>query len=308
MCASKRFQTNYLLAIDGSEHARAAVSALIDLITCQEDRSQNHVTLLSVFTPLQASDLTGLRQVMSTVCQAFQQLSIPVSEELILGYPAEKILEYAEKLEPDLIVMGAKGLRSALSIMLGGVAQQIVEYGHWPVLVVRAPYNGMRKILVAIDGSRCSQIAIEYLSNSCLWKGADIELLYVLPPAPIQVSPEFYTSLWPVDSEYLGILATPSEDQQEKWFEEEEKNGEKLLANMKQKLVAKNQSASSRLLRGDAANEIIEYSKAHHFDLIVTGSRGMNPVKGWLLGSVSRKILHYSNCSVLLVRDTTCVG
>jgi len=53
---------------------------------------------------------------------------------------------------------------------------------------------------------------------------------------------------------------------------------------------------------GDAATEIIEYVKSNKFDLIVAGSRGLSQFKGWWVGSVSRKLVHYSNCSVLIVK------
>ena len=56
------------------------------------------------------------------------------------------------------------------------------------------------------------------------------------------------------------------------------------------------------LVRGDAATEIIDYAKERKVDLIVAGSRGLSQVRGWLLGSVSRKLVHYAPCSVLIVK------
>ena len=60
--------------------------------------------------------------------------------------------------------------------------------------------------------------------------------------------------------------------------------------------------ASSALLQGDAATEIIEYVKTNQVNLVVSGSRGLSQVQGWLLGSVSRKLVHYAGCSVLVVK------
>jgi nucleotide-binding universal stress UspA family protein len=37
-------------------------------------------------------------------------------------------------------------------------------------------------------------------------------------------------------------------------------------------------------------------------DLIVVGSRGLNPVQRILLGSVSSKVVHRAECDVLVVR------
>jgi nucleotide-binding universal stress UspA family protein len=60
--------------------------------------------------------------------------------------------------------------------------------------------------------------------------------------------------------------------------------------------------AKGVLLRGDAATEIIEYVNANQVDLIIAGSRGLSQMKRLLLGSLSRKLVHYAGCSVLLVK------
>jgi nucleotide-binding universal stress UspA family protein len=50
------------------------------------------------------------------------------------------------------------------------------------------------------------------------------------------------------------------------------------------------------------SREIIHYARSNAIDLIACGSRGLSPVASWLLGSVSRKLVHYANCSVLIVK------
>jgi nucleotide-binding universal stress UspA family protein len=70
-------------------------------------------------------------------------------------------------------------------------------------------------------------------------------------------------------------------------------------------LQAEGIQATSVLLRGDAATEIIEYVKTHHIDLIVAGSRGLSQMKRLLLGSLSRKLVHYAGCSVLIVKGVS---
>jgi nucleotide-binding universal stress UspA family protein len=40
-------------------------------------------------------------------------------------------------------------------------------------------------------------------------------------------------------------------------------------------------------------------------DLIVAGSNGLGRVRAWLLGSVSRKLVYYSERSVLIARRLT---
>ena len=52
--------------------------------------------------------------------------------------------------------------------------------------------------------------------------------------------------------------------------------------------------------QGDPGNSIVEAAK--DADLIIVGSRGLNPVQRMLLGSVSSKVVHRAPCDVLVVR------
>jgi nucleotide-binding universal stress UspA family protein len=52
--------------------------------------------------------------------------------------------------------------------------------------------------------------------------------------------------------------------------------------------------------QGDPGTAIVE--AASETDLIVVGSRGLNPIQRILLGSVSSKVVHRAPCDVLVVR------
>jgi nucleotide-binding universal stress UspA family protein len=82
----------------------------------------------------------------------------------------------------------------------------------------------------------------------------------------------------------------------------EEREGQALLDASVYSLQSLGLAASSVLKRGDAATEIIDFVKENKIDLIVSGSRGLSQIRSWLMGSVSRKLVHYSGCSVLVVR------
>jgi nucleotide-binding universal stress UspA family protein len=53
------------------------------------------------------------------------------------GRPFEQITGFAKGLEMDLIVMGTYGHRGAERILLGSVAERVIEYSPCPVLVVK---------------------------------------------------------------------------------------------------------------------------------------------------------------------------
>ena len=292
-----------LLGYDGSHHAQAALSLLCNL--CPEDKQipTAEVTILAVFTPLMAGDQGLLRDSMEQAHAFLQSKCFQVTSELVLGYPAEKLMEYTEQLQPDLILLGAKGLRSAFGILLGGVAQHIVEYSFCPVLVVRAPYQDTREWLLVIDGSDFSQKATDYLTRFPIPPGTRLHILHVLPPLPIQPPIEFYTRTYPIAPEVLPVYPAEPTEEMLNWQKDEEIKGQKLVEQTVMMLKGCGIDAFGTLQRGDAAKEIINYTKENHIELIVCGSRGLSTFKGWLLGSVSRKLVHYSDCSVLVVKS-----
>jgi nucleotide-binding universal stress UspA family protein len=56
---------------------------------------------------------------------------------IVKGRPFEQIVHLSNGLAVDLIVMGTYGRRGADRILIGGVAERVIEYAHSPVLVVK---------------------------------------------------------------------------------------------------------------------------------------------------------------------------
>ncbi len=140
------------------------------------------------------------------------------------------------------------------------------------------------------DGSR----------ERCAWlpRSAVVDRMHVLPPPILSettmrawaLGPEalYPTPLPPVDS---GALEAS-----------EQKFGERLLSETERVLKLGDLIGESILVRGDAATEILSRVQSEQVDLVVCGSRGLSAISGWLLGSVSRKLVHYAPCSVLIVK------
>jgi nucleotide-binding universal stress UspA family protein len=282
-----------LLADDGSQHAQAAVKLLQELPLPPKSR----VHVLRVFPPGQTFAVGQMERSLKHTEEQLLEAGIKADAELVLGYPAEKIVETAQEMKPDITVMGAKGLRATLGILLGGVAQQVVEYACCPVLVVRAPYQGLRHILLVTDGSLYSQRAARYLGKFPFPEKIDVRLMHVVSPLthPYVMEPYFGGR-----DAYVPLY---SAEEERKLMHEQEREGEALLERARNLLLKKGVKSTPVLVRGDAATEIIAYSDKEDVDLIVAGSRGLSQFQGWLMGSVSRKLVHYSNCSVLIVKQ-----
>jgi nucleotide-binding universal stress UspA family protein len=286
-----------LLAVDGSEHARVAT----ELVCSLPLPNGSHVTALAILdtphTPRRQLLLAALTQTQ----EHLNKYGLTSEIGMLHGHPAEALTSFADEHQPDLIVLGAKGLRATLGILLGGVAQQVIEYAKWPVLIVRPPFMPIKRVLGVTDGSTFSQQALSFLLQFPLPKDTDIYLAYVVPPMPDYQAGSFSHTILS-GSDALHPIPIELLEEVENWQNEAEETGKNILAESQETFNKLKFKVSSKLLHGDAATEILNYSKELKIDMIVAGSRGLSPVKGWLLGSVSHKHVHYADCSVLIVR------
>ena len=68
--------------------------------------------------------------------------NIEVESVLLEGSPAEEIVDFADKNDIDLIVMGTLGRTGIQRFLLGSVAQNVVRHARKAVLIVRGSETG----------------------------------------------------------------------------------------------------------------------------------------------------------------------
>ncbi len=292
---SPKQRLDILLADDGSLHAQAAVE-LLQSIPLHPDSC---ILVYRVFSSGQIPWVSEFERSLERTKEQLSNRGYQVETDLQLGSAAEKILEISAERQPHLIVLGAKGLRSTVNILLGGVAQQVMEYACCPVLIVRAPYRGLSKILMVTDGSPSSLAAARYLGEFPVPPNTEFHVMHVLPPlrTPIMVEP--YLGAW--QTVYVEV---PQDDRKMDSVRKKElEQGQEILTKTCGLLLSEGIEARTVLKRGDAATEIMDYVTKHRIDLIVAGSRGYGQFKSLWMGSVSRKLVHYSDCSVLVVKQ-----
>ena len=293
---TKTQPSNIVLAVDGSDYAFAAAQLLDDFI----GKSYCQITIIAVLdtphTPRRQLLLDALDRSKEIISKPDREISVG----LLHGNPAACICDYADSLKPDLIVLGAVGRRATLGILLGGVAQQVIEYAHFPVLVARPPYHGLSRVLVATDGSVYSRKALHFLGCLSLVSPAELHIVHVSMPYPSYETP-MGTRSWLFGND-VYLPPTPLEES-DNWKEAMAIASEAIIADARREIQPCGIQPITQVLNGDAATEILGYAKRSDIDLIVIGSRGLSQVKGWLLGSVSRKLVHYSNRSVLVVKS-----
>lgn len=125
-----------LLAFNDSLNSRQAAQEALSLgRTCT---TLQKITVLTVAE--QDKDREAARQLAGAICDqaVHEQLPVPCDPLVVVGKPADRIVEVARERQVDMILIGGWGRRS-LSKMFGGqVTEQVIGRAHCAVLVVNA--------------------------------------------------------------------------------------------------------------------------------------------------------------------------
>lgn len=144
------------------------------------------------------------------------------------------------------------------------------------------------KILLAVDGSKFTTKAVNFLTShiaNCKG-GIDLHLLHVKAPIPSGLAVH-------------GAKAFLGDDVVSNYYREE---AEAALAVAEKLLRKKGLVFQSGYTVGDAPSEIDKYVKKNKINLIVMGSHGHSAIGSILLGSVTSKVLAMASAPVLIVR------
>ena len=136
-----------------------------------------------------------------------------------------------------------------------------------------------KNILLAVDGSEYSHRAIEYAKSLTEHYEANLWIVHVFSHT----------------SDLLGYQDF------EKLYAKRKSAGQAVLDSAKKILGSTTFKVHEELLEGSEAEAILTVAENHQADLIVMGTRGFGAVKGMLVGSVSRKVIHLSTCPVMVV-------
>ena len=142
-----------------------------------------------------------------------------------------------------------------------------------------------RGIVVGVDGSPESHAAVRWAAQEAVLRRRPVTLLHVV--APIVVT-------WPTEPVITGF------------YEWQEDNATEVLKQSQETLHSEVEGSPSPEVHLELRHDGImtELSSASESaDMIVVGSRGLGPVGGAVLGSVSRALLHHARCPVIVARE-----
>lgn len=146
-----------LFATDGAKQSEAAAEMLGSFALSDGDEIKI-VSVVDMAVPM-AIDIYGgylpdsselektarenasklLEQAETKIRSYFADKNLMISSEVLFGSPESRIVETAEAIRPDLIVLGSHGYSRWERLLLGSVSDSVVHHAPCSVLIVRTP-------------------------------------------------------------------------------------------------------------------------------------------------------------------------
>ncbi len=200
---------------------------------------------------------------------------------------AQVILDAIAEYDCDLVIMGTHGRRGLKRLLTGSVAQEVVHHSPVPVLTIRADADDPRlpqKILVAVDFSETSLMAVEWAAAIAPALDAEVTLLHIVETL---IYPDFY-----------ALDSLP-----EVRMKEVESHCHSSLSDIAKKQLA-DVASTTAVIQAHPAQGIASFAKENDHDLVVLATKGISGLSHALLGSVAERVVRLSETPVLTVRGS----
>jgi nucleotide-binding universal stress UspA family protein len=239
-------------------------------------------------------------QVVDSAVAKLKLKSNLVTGSTFSGDPKTVILDRAVSTGADFLIVDSHG--SAVSRFLQGtVTATVLRYAPCSVEVMRARTEDrdpeVTKVLLATDGSECSEQAARSIAERPWQAGTEIRVLnaveLILPATRALFQPPF------IDSDVIES----AQAQAMKRSQDAITRAREILSSSVTTSQLNVSEAVSVLLEAPQTivlNEAAEWGA----DLIVLGSHGHHGVDRFLLGSVSESVAMHAGCSVEVIRKT----
>jgi nucleotide-binding universal stress UspA family protein len=141
------------------------------------------------------------------------------------------------------------------------------------------------RVLLAVDGSRDTKKMLAFLVTHDELFGSDSEYIVINVQVPLPLP-----------------LRSLRKDGQKEELAFYRADSEAVLSSISKFLTRHNVKFETKVVFGEAPEEIIKASKKLKIDLIVIGTRGRSGFARLLLGSVAQNVLSMSAIPVLVIR------
>jgi nucleotide-binding universal stress UspA family protein len=212
-----------------------------------------------------------------------------IKAEVVTDTAAHALLDKAEAWKADLIVVGTRGRSAFGKLLLGSVADRVLNHAVCPVRIGR-PRKGARsaaaQLLIAYDGSPSADAAVAAVAARDWPAGSRATVLAV---SEIQLR---------MGDIALALAKTAGRSGPASpwpWMEGR-------LAKAAAALSAAGLRAETALMIGEPRRSILDQAKRLKADCVFLGSHGYAGLRRLMLGSVSAAVAAHAPCSVEVIR------
>ena len=177
------------------------------------------------------------------------------------------LVDQFHKFEPnaDLIILGKRGENANFAAgHLGANTERILRSSHKPCLVTPREFKPINRILLAYDGGKSCQKAIQYLTNLSALKQFELHIISVA--------------------------------------HRDGKNATQRLEEAKNIAIAQGFDPICNMLVGDAEPEMEKYVTEQNIDFLIMGAYGHSRIRHLVIGSTTAQMLRGSQIPILLFR------
>lgn len=201
--------------------------------------------------------------------------------------PTVGLLDYVQRFDIDLIVMGTHGRRGVGRLMLGSVAEEIVRLADCPVLTVRPDIDpaeaDTHRILVPVDFSPSSWLAVAYAQHLAVQLNAELDLLHVVETLPSYGLVDIPAVFPPPSTEVLAST-------------------QRALLDLAHEAGGPHVPVKAHVIAGHPVLGVLDTATRLRPDMIVLPSHGRRGLSRLVLGSVAEQIVRRAPSPVLVVR------
>lgn len=297
-----------LVPLDGSRLAESALPAAAELAR----RLGASVTLLHILEPDAPSTVHGDRHLRSPAeaegylagaadWMTARQVSAEVALNQQQGDVAATIARIGNAVGTDLIVLTTHGRSGLRGLLFGRVAQQVLQRGRIPVLLIQPSVSGRdasfawRRLLVPLDGSDTAEHARAPATALAAACEAEIVLMRIVPTvetvsgdqlAPARLLPTTTAAMLEVEASEAGSYL------------------ERVAGGMRRE----GRTVTTAVGRGDPIRVLVDAAEQRGIDLIIMATHGRSGVSALWAGSIASRLVETGKKPVLLIRIPRTIG
>ncbi|MDA1128526.1 MAG: universal stress protein [Chloroflexi bacterium] len=304
--------TRILVPLDGSELAEQS----LPYVRLLASASKIPIDLISVFDPIppgladpdyvlydpqiSANFRDEAVAYLDKIKSKLSDTGTPVSSAVYEGNPADHIISEAEKTPDTLIAMATHGRSGIGRWMMGSITDNVLHGTANPLLIIHSREGdaegdaevSLKNVIVPLDGSTMAEQILPHMVPVAQSLRLNVILTRVTPSIE-----SYYRFMDP------SMAAGINPDRFEEFAGQADADATNYLDQMKERLSKDGISqVESRLLRGGAADAILNLVDGTPDSLIALTTHGRSGVGRWVMGSVADRLVRHAGMPVLVVR------